>query len=328
MSLTLKRLVKDFTAWAEVALSAATVSAYSHHLKRFVTITRNKQVRSLRPAHLTSFQRSWHEWQAVQRLFNWAVQDAGVMKKNPFARVRAPGRNQRKRILTPAEVVRFIRQCSPRPRAYLLALRETLARPQEIRALQWDDLQSESPAVPLEESLPAGRAVAVLHDFKDRARRANPDAPRVLLISARLGRLIARLRSEGATAEGAVFRNTRDEPWTKNAVRCLLRRLRRRLGIMRDKRGESVVAYTFRHSCATLAAANGIVDRVLADLLGHVETRTTARYQHLNVGHLREALKRMARPKRDFAANSHARSNTPKTRRTPRTRQKNRSRIA
>lgn len=297
MSLTLKKLVSQFTAWAELTLAAGTVRGYQHHLRRFVLVTKNKQVRSLRPMHLSSFQRSWHEWQAVQRMLNWAVQEAGLLKSNPFRRVRAPSRKQRKRILAPNELVRFLRRSTPAGRAFLLALRETLARPQEVRAVQWDDVQPETPALSLDQALLQGRAVMVLHEYKDRARRREDSVPRVLLVTRRLGRLLLRMRCGPTTPEGAVFRNTKGVAWTKNAVRCLLRRLRKRLGIKPDKRGEQVVAYTFRHSVATLAAANGIVDRVLADLLGHVETRTTARYQHLNIGHLRAALKRMARPR-------------------------------
>ncbi len=328
MALTLKKLVSQFLTWTQATLKPGTYRSYQHHLRRFLWLTKNKQVRSLRPMHLTTAMRCWHDWQAVQRMFHWAIDEAGLLKQNPFAKVRAPGRNQRKRILTPQEIQRFIHRCRPRPRAFLLALRETLARPQEIRALQWDDLQPEQPATPLEEALPAGRAVFVLHDFKDRARRRDPDAPRVLLVTRRLGRLLLRLRGEEATPEGAVFQNSHGKPWTKNAVRCLMRRLRKRLGYDRDKRGEHIVAYTFRHSTATLAASKGIVDRVLADLLGHVETRTTARYQHLNVGHIRAAMARMDRPKRDLAPKAPTRSGTLKRCPVRSQRRKKASRIA
>lgn len=299
MSLTLKSLTNKFLAWAEVALAPGTVLSYRHHLKRFLASTKNKRVRNLRPCHLTTAQRSWHDWQAVQRCFNWAVDEAGIIKVNPFRKVRAPGRNQRKRILTPQELATFLRRSRRAWRQFLLALRELAARPQEVRAIEWSDLQSENPAMPIEEALRLGLAVFVLHEFKDRGRRKEPDAPRVLLVTRRLGRLLLRLRRRAPTPDSPVFLNTRKKPWTKNAVRCMMRSLRRRLGFDPDKRGENVVAYTFRHSTATLAAANGIVDRVLADWLGHVETRTTRRYQHLSVGHIREALRRMSRPARD-----------------------------
>ena len=53
---------------------------------------------------------------------------------------------------------------------------------------------------------------------------------------------------------------------------------------------ESIVTYSVRHSLATIAAAAGIRDRVLADIMGHTDTRTTARYLHLQVEHLRRAM--------------------------------------
>lgn len=297
-SLTLKSLINQFLKWSETTLAPNTVNAYRHHLRCFLAATKNKQVRSLRPVHLTAAQRSWHDWQAVQRLMSWAVHEAQVMRKNPFARVKAPGRKQRKRILTPQEMARFLRASRRAWRQFLLAVRELGARPQEVRAVLWSDLHSDNPGVTVESALARGTAVFVLHDFKDRLRRTNTDAPRVLLVTRRLGRLLLRLRVRIAPLEGPVFRNTRALPWTKNAVRCMLRSLRRRLGFGPDQRGERVVAYTFRHSVATLAAANGIVDRVLADWLGHVETRTTQRYQHLCIGHIREAMRRMERPGR------------------------------
>lgn len=175
-------------------------------------------------------------------------------------------------------------------RYFMLALRETLARPQEIRAAAFEQLQSEDVDTPIEVALPAGRALIVQHEFKDRRRRHDTTRPRVLLISRRLGRLIVRIARQRGTWSGPIFLNNLGKAWSKNAVRCLFRRIRRRLAMPADANGENVVAYTFRHSLATYAASKGVHGRTLADLLGHVETRTTDRYVHLNVGHLREAM--------------------------------------
>lgn len=309
-TLTLRSLTHQFLKWADQQLRPQTAWYYRHHLTRFLALTKNKQVKSLRPLHLINAQKSWHDWQCVQRLMRWAVQDAELIRRNPFVKVRAPGRKQRKRILSPRDIARFLRASSRTARRFLLALRELAARPQEIRALRWNDLQSDNPAVTVVEALAAGTAVFVLHDYKDRYRRRDSTVPRVLLVTRRLARLLMRLRGQGATAEGPVFLNSRGKPWTKNAVRCLMRRLRRRLGFQPDERGEKIVAYTFRHSMATLAAAHGVLDRTLADWLGHVETRTTQRYQHLCVGHIREALRRMEKPARDISTKKRPRSAT------------------
>lgn len=290
MACKLKTLVTKFLAWCESACAENTAKAYRYYLGKFLAHVGDREISRIRPMHLTAWGKSWHEYQAVIRLFRWAAKDAGMIKASPFEGVKMPGRNQRKRILSPAELMRFVRQSRPAGRRFLIALRETFARPQEIRSATWEDLQSEDPGLPIDVALVQGKCLIVLHEFKDRSKRRDSSTPRVILVSKRLGRLIARLRSGSAGGDSAIFSNSRGRAWTGNAIRCLMRRLRVRMGSGKDRRGENIVAYTFRHSCATTAASKGIRDRVLADILGHVETRTTARYQHLCVAHLRAAM--------------------------------------
>lgn len=294
MGLRLRSVAKQFLSWAEIALKPNTVLSYRYQLGKFLKATKNKMVEDLAPADLTRSARTWHEFQAVVRCFNWATTEAKIIRVNPFSGVDLPPRDQRKRILLPRELARLIRSCRGPARNLVLAIRETFSRPQEMRLVRWPDLVSEDPELPIEEALRQGRAIIVLQDFKDRSRRRDPGPPRVLLVSSRLGRLLLRLLALRKDPEQHIFLNARTKPWSANAVRCLFRRLRKRLGIEPDRRGETIVCYSIRHSQATLAAAKGLRDRVLADILGHVETRTTARYCHLQVGHLREALERLA----------------------------------
>lgn len=295
MQLTLRRLICDFLEWCEASLAPNSVAAYRHQLKKFLAVVKNKRVRNLRPRHLSAWAKTWHEAQAVIRLFNWAVEEARVIRRNPFANCRLPFRDRRKRITGPDDLARLLRSAGRAGRRYLLALRETLARPQEIRLACWENLQSEDMQTPIDIALPAGKALIVTHKFKDRGKRKDTTRARVLLISPRLGRLILRVAQGLGERKGPIFLNARGKPWTKNAVRCMMRRLRAKLKWTPDQNGEQVVAYTLRHSLATLAASRGVTDRTLADLLGHVETRTTSRYLHLQVGHLRDALKRFWR---------------------------------
>ncbi len=65
-----------------------------------------------------------------------------------------------------------------------------------------------------------------------------------------------------------------------------------KLGFAPDEHGENVVAYTLRHTGGTRATAQGVRDRVLADLMGHAQTTTTRRYQHLQTEHLHAALQK------------------------------------
>lgn len=290
MSVTVRSMVSRFLKWAEKALAPNTVAAYRHQLGKVPRSMRDKIASRCRPADLTRWAKTWHECQAVVRLFNWARDEAGIVRTNPFSRVRLPARRGRKRIVGPATLATFLRKSQRAGREFLLAMRETFARPQEIRLATWEQLQAEDPDQAIDAALVEGRALIVQHEYKDSSRRKGEPKPRVLLVSRRLGRLILRIARRSRPRTGPIFLNFRNSPWSKNAVRCLMRRVRRRLGIAKDAQGESVVAYTFRHSLATWAASRGVRDRLLADLLGHVETRTTERYVHLDVAHLRHAV--------------------------------------
>lgn len=302
MRLTVRRLKSQFLKWANATLALATVAAYKHQLDKIPPRVLKKNVNRVRPIDVTTWAKSWHEGQAFVRLLNWALHEAKLIRVNPLSRFRLQSRGQRKRILARAALLRIMRTGKRASRYFMLALRETLARPQEIRAASFEQLQSEDVNTPVERALVAGRCLIVQHEFKDRRRRADTSRPRVLLVSRRLGRLIVRIARARGTWSGPIFLNNRGQAWSKNAVRCLFRRIRRRLSMPADANGENVVAYTFRHSLATYAASKGVHGRTLADLLGHVETRTTDRYVHLNVGHLREAVTRFAPDRRSVRA--------------------------
>jgi integrase len=295
MQLTVKRLIEMFLEWCRSALSNGSVVAYSHQLAKFQRHCGRKQVVNLCPVDITKWAKTWHEVQAITRVLSWAVHEARILLENPLPSLKPPPRNERRRILTPRQMTELVRAAEGAARNFLIGLRETFARPQEIRAASWDELQAEDPGQDLESALLEGRALIVLREYKDRKRRKDASRPRVLLVNRRLGRLLLRLLRRRRPGQTRIWCNNLGQPLTNNAVRCVMRRLRERLAITPDRFGETVVAYTFRHSVATLAAARGIRDRTLADLLGHVETRTTARYQHLDVGHLREALERLQR---------------------------------
>jgi integrase len=133
----------------------------------------------------------------------------------------------------------------------------------------------------------------VLTDFKSRKRRKDKESVRIIPLDDRMVRLLDRLaRRQSPSPDDYVLVNRHKRPWSANAVRCRMRRLRERIGLGPDERGEEIVAYTLRHTSATRASARGIRDKVLAELMGHTSTRTTQRYQHLQAEHLAEAIQR------------------------------------
>lgn len=54
--------------------------------------------------------------------------------------------------------------------------------------------------------------------------------------------------------------------------------------------------HDLRHTCASYLALSGVPIRTIAEILGHSEIKTTMRYAHLDIEHLRNSLK----PLREF----------------------------
>lgn len=284
-------LASEFLSWARKCLRPSTVNVYRHYFQKWMELHGDQPANEIHPAHLQEFAKTWHSCQSIKRLFGWAVNEAGLLESHRLGRVRSPRKGHRRRIFLPREAAKFLRACRPDLRLLLLAYRETYARPQELRLAAWEDIHAETPTQTQREALEAGSASIVLYEFKDGARRQDTERPRVILLSPRACRLVLRLFDRRASKRGPIFLTDRGAPWTANALRCRFRRMRAKLGMKRDKRGENIVPYTWRHTGATLAASVGVRDRLLADVLGHVETKTTARYCHLQVRHLRDALR-------------------------------------
>jgi integrase len=258
-----------------------TFDYYRDQLQKFLdALGGNRPALGVLPHEVEMYKTGWHSVQAAQRLYNWGVK-MGLLHENPIRSVRKPALGQRQRILSPTEIARLLRAAGPDFRPFLLAMRHTLARPQEVRAFRWQHLAYEP--VPM----------FVLREFKAKSRRKDEAAVRLVPLDDRMLRLLNRLARKQRPAPGDfVFLNRDGRRWSANAVRCRMRRLREKLGLGPDENGERVVAYSLRHTGATRASARGVRDKVLAQLMGHTNTATTERYQHLQADHLAEAIKR------------------------------------
>lgn len=291
LSLALTDCIDRFTAWTRANRAEKTAASYHYHLSRFarwieslsadVTPPRAPfSVADLSPAIVTTFSRSFHHVQAVQRLCSWLTREERTLPVNPLAGMPKPRCGQRRRTLTPLERVRLLRSAEPAFRRLLLLLRETMCRPQEARALGWDALICEGDVW-----------YFTLADAKGFDRRRDTPGLRVIPVSPRCRRMLERLRRR-CDGSRPILLNTRGDPWTANAVRCQFRRLRIRLGIVADRHGERIVPYSFRHTGATLAVAAGVTDFRLMTILGHASTRTTQRYVHPRPADVVEWMKR------------------------------------
>lgn len=289
--MTIRELLDVFGEWSKRNLSPGTIEEYARHFRRLEKAAGEKELCQVRESDLTSWASSWHSIQACQRLFNWARDYAEVVSRNPFGKVKKPPIGQRKRVLTRRQILSLMRFASRNFRPFLLCLAQTISRPQEARKLCWEQIESADEGLTIQEALIRGRAFFSLDSFKGKARRTEANAIRVIPIPRRFGRFLARQLDQTEPPTGIIFRNSKGRPFSNNAIRLRFKRLRKRAGLDgRDHRGEKVVCYTFRHSMATQAVKRGVRDKTLAEMMGHTSTRTTARYMHLDAGHLLDAI--------------------------------------
>lgn len=293
MQLLTSDLAQKFYAFMEGRNTPGTIGYYKRHIERFIVHVGDAPAERLKKIDLLTFGKTWHSLQAIQRLFTWAHADAELITRDPFKTIKRPRLGGRRRVLTEKEMARLLRRADLLFRPFLMTLRESIARPQEVRVLTWEALRWEDENQTLAEALASGKVYFELWEYKSRRQRSDPTVARVILVSPRLARYLLRLLDRGTQIRGIIFRNKFGSAFTSNAVRLRMRRLCNRIGILADNRGEKVVAYTFRHTAATAACAKGIQDRVLAELMGHTSTRTTSRYQHLCRQHLHDAMNRL-----------------------------------
>jgi integrase len=207
-------------------------------------------------------------WNAtVQKPFNKAVK-LGIIASNPFRGVSFPD-GKEGRDWTDEEFRALLRNTSPCFRRVLVAVRFSGMRPGEVREVEWSEVRESLNALVIDAS-----------KTKTKLTRRIP-FNHVLL------KLILWLRRRSPLATGAVFVNSRGEPWTIGAFVSRIDRLREAAGLPSDVR-----LHGGRHLFATRAILNGLDIAVLAQLLGHKSISTTQRYIHLanKVDHLGAAM--------------------------------------
>lgn len=251
---------------------------------------------------------------AARAFFNWCHRPSrraslGLGRQpNPACETSLAEESPRRRTVTDAEMAALLAHCRDGSvrggaqdlREQLLFLRHTAVRPQELRALRWDDVDwSRNMA-----SLPPDRS-------KTRRERAVPliDAALDVLRTRR-----ARLESLGLALGGRlVFASwglvggrrvagAGDAPLTcellAKRVNNLVRRCERLGLLQRVKGGEGLVPYTLRHTRATEMFVHRNESCVVQAAMGHSSPNTTERYKHLASSWVAERVRAMDRESR------------------------------
>lgn len=292
--LTVRDLCEKFLDWVELHRSPDTYDDYRDWLNKWVKLHGPKRAREIRADDLEE----WKQALAKQHLSPWTVNHAIISVKtcwswavkndfsavNPLQKVQKLDAEGRERTFSPDEFLTLLRNADALFRQALLFFRLTGIRPGEFRRLSWEQVDLDN-------------HVLVIRKHKSR-RTAKVKKPRIIQLPLAAESLLRwRLRKLGYTPETRpaalngerVFLNGDGLPWSYNALRCRMRRLRDRAGFKPDENGEQIVLYTARHTFGTKAASAGVSDRRLADLMGHTDPKMTQKYIHLANPDLRKA---------------------------------------
>ena len=189
------------------------------------------------------------------RVTAWAAEQK-LLATDPLAGMKNPKPPGRKRAITEAEFWAIHGNAGGPLQDLLLALYLTGARPKEARDLRWEQVREDR---------------WVLGEHKT---MKSSGKERVVYLPNEARAVMARLTDNGHTH---VFLNTRGEPWTMNALRQQVARIRRKLGLADD-----LTAYLCRHGFGTRAILRGVDGPTLAELMGHASQDMISRvYVHL-----------------------------------------------
>jgi integrase len=275
-------IVRAFLAWSVAHHKPSTSGQYEWFGEALIEDCGRIVAVDFRPIDVTRWvaARGWagaQEYNARRyafRYFSWAVRE-GLLRANPLSGMPRPRPLPRRRALGEGEYLTLIRATDSDLRPLLFALRQTGARPQELRELTWPQVRDDH---------------LRLDDHKTVGRTRKP---RIIHLAPVVQRFLAVLRRRSRSDH--VFLNGRGEPWTANALRLRISRLRDKLGLADD-----VCAYLIRHAFGTNAVLNGVDVATVAELMGHASTEvTTSVYIHLaeQTSHLQDAAARAAAPR-------------------------------
>ncbi len=265
---TMAQLFEVYLEWCSTRRSKGTYDNNRLYLRSFIDcVGMRLAIAKLRPHHITKWMDEHPSWtdttrndaiSIVQRPFNWAVKQ-GRLERNPIAHLEdKPSRRRREVVYTPEQWERIVGAIRDDEfRDLMTFLWETGCRPKEARLLEARHVDRRN-------------GVVVFPPSESKGERH----PRVLFLNDAALAIVSK-RCESRPS-GPLFLNSRGNPWTKDAVKCRLNRIKKKIGL------PVLCAYGIRHSFATEGLKNGVDSISLAALMGHSDVSMIARtYQHL-----------------------------------------------
>jgi integrase len=310
---TLRNLNEYLDEWlknaAQHKLSERTYGDYVYNLKRYVRPKLGlKKLSSISPLNLQELYTdlrakglSPRTVQIVHNILNSALKQAvkwRILQQNPAQYVDRPKQVRKEMAaLSPEEAMLFLAVAKEDTHFLYFSLAiDTGARPSELLALQWSDIDFVQKKVTIQRSLDYpdyGRAFQFIETKTSRSRRS------ITISETNIRHLREHKRSQ---AEQRLKAGDKWHPL--NLVFCMpdgkplqsrniLRRHLRPI-LKQAKLPESLNLYSLRHSCATLLLSAGVNPKVVSERLGHASiVLTLDTYSHVLPSRQRDAADKM-----------------------------------
>lgn len=257
-------VLDQFLVWASENRAPKTFSWYRDFFQSFLETYPNLTVGDLSPKHVTiwlSKQTTWNNTtkhkaiSAMQRAFNWGKRNLGL-KMNPIEGMEKPEATPRAQVASHDDIqVIFDNTVGQEFKDIIQFSLECGCRPQESKWLEARHVQFDK-----------SRCVFP-------AEEAKKKIPRAIYLTETAEEIVKRLTQKHLT--GPIFRNTRGNPWTADAIKC-------RFAQIEKKTGKRFFQYMFRHTWITQKLIAGVDSHVVAALAGHRDTKMIDRvYSHV-----------------------------------------------
>jgi len=264
---TLYQISQAYLDWVERNRKPGTYRLHLFYLESFIgSVGKRLRPSQLKRHHVTK----WYEELdvstttqsdavgVVQRMLNWSVEE-DHLDRNPIAGMRKPKRKRRDVFYTPEQWQKIKEHALPPLDDFLDFLYMTGCRPIEARSVEAKHVFKDLVIFPADQS-------------------KGEHEPRVIFLVPTAQEILKRLAEKHPA--GPLFRNGKDKPWTKDAIKCRLTRISEKVGFR-------VIAYGARHSWATEALTGGGIDPIsIAHLMGHRDPTMVSRvYSHIAKNH-------------------------------------------
>jgi len=257
-------VLDEFLHWAKENRAPKTFTWYRDFFQSFMLTYPKLSVDEFEPKHVTfwlSEQTTWNKTtknkaiSTIQRAFNWGKSNLGI-KVNPIEGMEKPEVLTRAKVASPEDVqIIYDNTADQQFRDIIEFSLECGCRPQESKLLEARHIEFDKSRclIPGEE--------------------AKKGIPRAIYLTERAEEILKRLIGE--YPNGLLFRNTRGNRWTADAIKC-------RFAQLKKKTGKSFFQYMFRHTWITDKLKSGVDSHIVAALAGHRDTKMIDRvYSHV-----------------------------------------------